>query len=145
MEKTIIHNITIATKLEKSLFQIVLPENAEAIIGIAVICDLLIADEDIQISEAGVLRLFVADTGDKFFSESVNSISAFPKYQFTGNKFALDNSIVPAKKCSEWMETYQPAQGTLIEGAYEDYAGVKFHGTFSYNVKIYLRVKMTQP
>jgi hypothetical protein len=144
MEKTIIHTIPISIKLEKVLFQIVLPENTEAIVGIAITSDLLLSEDD-MIVEAGLLRLYMADTGDKLFSESVKSISALPDYQMTRLKNALDISIVPANKCFDFMETYQPAEETLVEGIYQDFAGVKFHGAFSYNVKIYLRVKMIQP
>jgi hypothetical protein len=144
MEKIIIHTVTIKTKLAKNLFQIVLPDNTEAITGIAVLNDVH-KIPFVQMGDVGKIRLHVADTGDKFFSQVLQAFYNTPSFQRYG---LIDNtflSMISYKNHFEFEETYQRGENTLIEGYYEDIVGTKLSDAFEYHVRIYLRLKMQKP
>ncbi|CAN5729362.1 hypothetical protein BH11BAC7_BH11BAC7_21340 [soil metagenome] len=143
MEKIIIHTVTIKTKLAKKLFQVVLPENTEAITGIAILNDVHKIPL-VEMGDVGRIRLHVADSGDKFFSQVLQAYYLTPSFQRYGLIDGFYMTMISSKNQFEFAETYQPTENTLIEGYYEDIAGAKLSDAFEYHVRIYLRLKMTQ-
>ncbi len=149
MDKIIIHHLRITQKLEKQLFQILLPENAIAITGIAVTVDkhvVKVGFESINNMMIGMIHLKNADVGDRFFAQDVHALNEPPEYEITGESFPYTKSYFRIT-FPEMLETYQPVTSTILDGFYEDTAtggdGGASYG--SYNVRIYLQLKMPKP
>jgi hypothetical protein len=147
MEKIIIHTVTVSKAREKILFQILLPENAEAIIGIATSCDRykIYADgiPNVENTLAGILRLNVSDTGDKFFSQSLHGVAAPPSWQTIGENFSAFG-LWSWKGKFEFFDTNQKTENTIIDGFYQDSVGEIMTTDFIYNVRIYLKLKLKE-
>ena len=147
MEKLIIHTVTVTQPLEKILFQILLPENAEAIVGIAATCDRHTIHIGgilyVQNRLAGIIRLNVSDRADKFFSQSLHGVNMPPSWQTIGEDFS-SGGLWSWKSKFELMDTYQPTANRIIDGFYQDSVGEIIDSDFTYNVRIYLKLKLKE-
>lgn len=145
MEKVIIHTVDVTAGKQKILFQILLPEDAEAITGIAVTCDRYEiyagGSPKKENRVAGILHLFMSDTGDKLFSQTLHGVALPPYWQTIGDK-NLVLGLWDWKKQFEMLDTYQPTENLLIDGFYEDGVGTIVLDGVEYKVRIYLRLKM---
>lgn len=143
MEKLIIHTIQITKKQEKQLFQIVLPENTEAITGVGVTCDQFMINQ-IGFSkierQAGTLQLFAADTGEHIFSDNPHTVykpTDFQKF----DQILFARQIWIYKTHFGMLNTWQRVTSTLIDGFYRDEVGTVLDSV-NYKVRIYLRLKL---
>lgn len=147
MEKIIVHTIGITKQKEKHIFQIVLPENTEAITGIGATSDKTRVLEGgfwpkIERS-TGTLQLFVADTGEHLFSDN-------PKAFFGPTKMQMFDEVFPIRALPSYktkfglLDTWQPVHTTIIDGYYKDMVGNVSENT-DYNIRIYVRVKLRKP
>jgi len=147
MEKIIVHKITITKSLEKILFQIRLPDNAEHITGIATSCDVHFINiyglPKIQ-REAGIIRLFVSDTGEKIFAQQLHASYRIESWEKIG-EYHLPIKPFSWKANFSLLNTYQPVRNTVIDGFYQDRTGNHVESESGYNVRIYLRLKMMEP
>ena len=145
MEKLIIHTVDVTAGMQKILFQILLPENAEAITGIAATCDRHRIHPggapNVENRLAGMLHLFASDTGDKFFAQSLHGVASPPNWQTIGDR-SLINGLWGWKQKFELLDTYQPTANLLIDGFYQDSGGAVILSTVKYKVRIYLRLKL---
>ena len=143
MEKLIVHSVNIKKVNEKKTFQIVLPENAECITGIAISSDQYLISEtgfDKIERQAGTVSLFAADSGESIYSDNLHtvySLSAMEKHQ----QFSFDRQLWLIPKPLEFMQTNQSVHCTLIDGFYKDEVG-KILASVDYTVRIYLRLKL---
>jgi hypothetical protein len=144
MEKVIIHTLSITKRFDKKLFQILLPENAQAITGIAVTVDKhfinVPPNPKIQ-REAGMLRLFVSDTGEKLFSQLLHASYRVEPIEGLGENYR-DLQQWWWRSNYEMQDTWQRVESTVIDGYYEDRVGVLQVDNINYKVRIYLRLKM---
>lgn len=143
MEKQVVHILNITQLKEKRSFQIILPENAIALTGIAVTCDLYLISKigfpKIE-RQTGRLRLFSADTGESIFAANIHASFSLPAWQkFYEPSFVRQLFMISKPKFL--LETNLPVTSTLIDGFYQDEAG-KLLDTLDYNVRIYLRFKL---
>lgn len=147
MEKFIVHTLSIKERFQKKLFQILLPENAESITGIAVTCDkhfINVGGQPKIQREAGYLRLFVSDAGERFFAHTLYASFKVEKWEKVGENH-IDTQQWWWRTNYEMLDTFQPVDSTLIDGYYEDRVGVLLTDNIDYTVRIYLRLKMQQP
>jgi hypothetical protein len=144
MEKLIIHMLTITKKKEKHSFQILLPENARAITGIAVTVDqyLIWKPGFFKMErEAGLLQLFASDTGEHIFSDNPHATFRPIEYQWFGDELAF-GQLWTWKEKFELLSTWQPVTSRVIDAYYKDTAG-KIMDEVNYNVRIYIRLKLS--
>ncbi|HTF02411.1 MAG TPA: hypothetical protein VK826_00235 [Bacteroidia bacterium] len=148
MEKIIVHTIRITRSFEKNLFQILLPENAESITGIAASCDIHLVNVTGQPKiqrESGYLHLFISDTGEKMFAQILHASYRIEAWEKIGEQHLVIQQF-SWKTNFEMLATCQPVQNMVIDGFYEDRVGADVEeDELSYNVRIYLRLKMKQP
>lgn len=144
MEKIIVHTIAITKLKEKHLFQISLPENSEAITGVGATSDKARVNvtgewQKLQRS-SGILQLFVADTGEHFFTDDPKAIPTPCDVQPFDQVFPIRD--VPSYKAKfDLLNTWQPVHTTIVDGYYKDLIGNVSTST-NYNIRIYLRIKL---
>src|ERR1044071_5641890 len=101
MEKVIIHTLDIEVSEQKINFQILLPENLNAITGISASSNLNSVDDptiDYVRPGIGFLHLHVADTGDELFSELVLADGRIPKWEISGHGFSPQGIFMRVEK-----------------------------------------------
>jgi len=144
MEKLIVHTIHISKQREKQLFQIALPENTEAITGLASTSDATKVVggggwDKIERS-SGTLQLYAADTGEHLYSDD-------PKVYFWPPLTQMFDDIFPFRELWSYkskfglLNTWQPIHTTIIDGYYKDFLG-NYTEVMNYNIRIYIRLKL---
>lgn len=147
MEKIVVETVPILQPKEKVQFQIVIPENATRLIGISISSDMSqIAGgglPKITHRGVGIIRLFIADNNDCFFSEMLHADYGFPKWENIGSMY---------NKATIWNHGDKPFTplpielsgcSTLIQGHFEDLVGY-LKDEVEYNVRITLHFQISQ-
>ena len=158
MDKVLIHKVLVSDSTRIILFDILLPENYPALSGISVSA-FMNAPEEVPIvppgagagggegagvgggmvansnPPLGLLRLFIADTGDELFSEAVYSTSTKYPHEMIGEAFTIEN--VPFVDSHYYpLFTKLDTQTRIINGFYQDL--ILSDEGLSYTVLIYL-------
>lgn len=147
MEKIIVHSVKITKPKEKNIFQIVLPENTEAITGLASTTDksrIMVGGKMEKVDRAsGTLQLFAADTGEHLFSDNPKVVNSPCWMQPFDMVFPI--RAVPLYKTHfGLLDTWQRVQTTIIDAYYMDLIGYVIED-FNYTLRVYVRVKLRKP
>lgn len=147
--KTTVTTLIVKKPLQKINFQIRHPENTQAIIGIAVTCNLSFGFYDPALGTtkdtAGNLSLAIPQKGDVVYGEDVkldnNDYSDIPTKMIYG----IIHPIGEAKKRNFFFQTDIKTDKAILEGFYEDVFAADappdsgLPSAYPYRIKIYLR------
>ena len=146
MEKIVVETIPITRPKEKVQFQIAIPENAKKLTGISVSNDknLIVAFGVPKITHrsVGIIRMFIADSNDSFFSEMLHSDFRLPKWENIGNEYMIAQLWNHGDKPSTPLPIELNSNSTLIQGHFEDLVGF-LSAEVEYKVRVTLHFQIS--
>lgn len=152
MEKIVVEKIPVTRLKEKLHFQVVIPENATLLLGVHVSTDKAMIQQPGLLKKThrgiGIIKLFIADDNDCFFSQMFHADFAQPSWEYIGS---IDYLSPTPTIWGEADKTYKPfpvqqlARATLLQGTIEDLVGFLSEIPQPYNVYLTLHFQIAHP